>query len=153
MTYRSTPDEVFHDVFKKFDRDNSGSLSYAEFVALMSKLSKHIPELNGIELCHMTAFFHLFEHDNCIVYKDLRNWWLSNDKYRYITKDKRNLLVKAFDLFHRYADRDTLSYRNFSDMMRDLNMECTKEEYNTLAESTDGVIRFSKFCRWLNWFT
>lgn len=147
-------EDVLKSVFDKFDRDKVGSLSYVQFTSMISSLSKHVPELKDVQIDSIMATFQLFDldHDERVSYDEFKKWWMSIDRYSYLIGEKAKLLKKAYRLYMRYSRDKKMAYNDFDQMMTDLGLPCTEEEYDSLTDSTDGILNFAKFCRWLNWF-
>lgn len=147
-------ESVLRAVFNKYDTDKSGYLSPQQFIFLVSRLSKHVPELQGVEFSNAQTAFVLFDKDadQLLSFSEFKDWWSSNDKYTFFSGEKAVLLRKAYALYTEYTQGGTLNLSKFSEMMESLGITYNDSDFDILDKDKDGRISFDEFCRWLNWF-
>jgi len=147
-------DTVLRSVFNKFDEDQTNSLSYEQFIKLLSRLSKHAPELQRAELQDVHGVFRLLDKnsDGLLSFEEFSRWWQRIDKYDLFIGEKAELLQKAYILYTSYTDGDKMTLDEFSQMMMSLNIPFTQDDYENLDTSVDGQLNFQEFCNWLDWF-
>lgn len=163
---------VLKSMFYKYDREGKGYLTKTQFALLLSKLSGYIQELKGVEYNEAIATFELFDKnsDNRLTFDEFCEWWSMkpSNRYSYFCGEKSKLLKKAYALYTKYAsDDDTsnihkneditkinsgLTYTQFERMMTDLNIPHSEFDFDNLDTSDNGILSFSEFCNWLNWF-
>ena len=147
-------DTILKSFFDKFNKDKSGNLVYSEFVEIINRLSKHVPELHDVSNKDLRGVFKLIDEnsDNYIKFKEFNKWWNREDKYDLIVGKNSELLLKAFDLYISYARGNKMTIDEFTDMMEDLEISFSEDGYENLDTSLDGTLNFQEFCNWLNWF-
>lgn len=145
---------VLRSVFDKFDSDKTGTLSVQQFTRLVTRLSKHVPELKNTEFKELRAAFSLFDtnSDGKIEYEEFKNWWYHDKKYELFVGEKAKLLERAYQLFISFSIDNKMTEDEFEKMMISLKLTYTREDYIKLTSSSDGVLDFQKFCNWLEWF-
>lgn len=146
---------VLRAVFDRYDTESSDCLRLQQFILLVAKLGKYVPELKGVEFSVAQSAFTLFDRDGdkCLSFNEFKDWWLSEDRYSYFSGEKAKLLRKAYILYTRYTRGETLmTLPEFSKMMESLGIRYKESDFDILDRNEDGVIDFNEFCRWLNWF-
>lgn len=152
---RFEDEAVIKSVFSSYDKKKKGYLSFKQFTALLTRLSKHVPELKGMEMEASQGAFALFNKkaDGKLQYSEFRGWWLKEDKYSYLVGERAKLVHKAYNLYKRYTiNNGSLSLDKFLAMMEDLGITCTADNFDQLDVNGDGVLSFEEFSRWLKWF-
>jgi len=147
---------ILLSVFNKYSTDKSDSLSLKQFVRLISRLGKHVKELQGVEFSTAQAVFAVFnkEHNGKLTFDEFEEWWKSSDSdgYKYFTKDKSKLLRKAFRLYNKYTTDGAMTFAEFENMMDELDLPHTELSFDLLDTDDDGLLSFGEFCEWLHWF-
>lgn len=147
---------VLESVFNKYDRDKSGGLTVNEFALLLKDLSKHVPEVRGIEPIKARAIFSLLDKnaDGSLNFSEFASWWNQQDKYRMFCGEKARLLRKAYWLFSSHtSSKSLMNHEEFNLLLLQLGMNSVGElNFIELDTDNDGGLSFEEFCHWLNWF-
>ena len=148
---------ILRTVFNKYDVGHKGYLSIAEFVHLLTGLSKHVNELKGVEIQKAMAVFSLLDNDvdGKLSFSEFRQWWEKQNRYDVFCGEKAALLRKAYQLFSDYTknSQDSLTFSGFSEMISELGLpECDELSFDNLDLNYDGKLSFEEFCKWLHWF-
>ncbi len=145
---------VLKAVFEKYDPKKSGYLTRKQFIFLIDRLSKYVPELRGAQIKEAQSAFALFDKnsDKKLDFQEFSDWWASKDKFTFFSGEKSKLLRKAYVLYTKYAQKDGMTISEFSTMMEALGISHSDIDFDILDENDDGLLSFAEFCRWLNWF-
>jgi Ca2+-binding EF-hand superfamily protein len=123
-----------------------------EFTKMIMDLSKHVPELKGVEKQEIEAGFSLFV-DGGLSFANFRYWWRSSHKFDYFTGQKAVLLRKAWGLYRKYALRGSqIDLESFMKMLDDLKIKGSEEDFDKLDVDDNGLLSFKEFTTWLKWF-
>lgn len=144
--------DVLQSVFEKYDREEKGFLNCKQFVYFLTRLGQYISELGNIEEETQKAFFDLLASDGKLTFETFRDWWFSSDRYTYFAPETSNLLQKAHYLYKKYTPDGGMTYHQFNSLLDELGIEYTDYDFDKLDQNEDGLIGFSEFCKWLNWF-
>lgn len=151
--------EILQSVFNKYDTDQRGYLTPHQFTLLISRLGRYIKELRGVEFSTAQAVFGLLDTDGDkrISFDDFVGWWRSEDedsqRYSYFIGEKGKLLRKAYGLYSSYvSETGNMTYLQFNNMMDELGLEHDEYTFDLLDVNDDGLLSFSEFLQWLNWF-
>lgn len=98
-------ESIIRAVFSSYDKERKGYLNFNQFTLLLSRLSKHVPDLKGVELEAAQGAFSLFSKKapSQLQYHEFRSWWLKDDKYTYLVGERAKLVQKAYMLYKKYA--------------------------------------------------
>jgi Ca2+-binding EF-hand superfamily protein len=149
--------DILRSVFNRYDKSRTGSLSSSEFVLFLTRLGKHVKELEQIgntEIISVAkAVFALFDKDcdGRMTFDEFCLWFNSSENCSYFTGEKAFLLRKAYDLYTS-ASSGRMTHSQFNDLLDKLGIEHTEYDFDALDNDEDGLLSFSEFCNWLNWF-
>lgn len=124
----------------------------------LEDLSSYNPILKNIDDELIKAFFSLIDVncDGKIFFDEFVAWWRGEiscrERFETFKPDKRELLRKAWRIFHRFSIGNVVPYRKFEAMMGYLNVPYASIDFDLLDLNNDGVLSFSEFCDWLKWF-
>jgi len=155
MEISNDDETVLKAVFSKYDTKSTGFLSLQQFILLVTRLAKYVPELHGIEFSTAQSSFALFDRDadKHLSLKEFKDWWRSKDKYTFFEGEKAILLRKAYALYKEYTgENSAMNLYEFSQMMETLGITYKETDFDLLDRNEDGLISFDEFCKWLNWF-
>jgi len=149
--------EILKSVFNKYDTDKTGYLTPQQFTFLISRLGRHVKELKGVEFSTAQAVFGLLDTDGDkrLSFDDFVEWWRSEDseRYSYFADEKSKLLSKAYNLYSTYvSETGNMTYLQFNNMMDELELDHGDYDFDILDTNDDGLLSFSEFVNWLNWF-
>ena len=151
-------EEILKRVFKKFDVEKSGFLKRSQFEKFICELEKTSGEFN-VTSKDINIMFDFLDKDmdNKLSKYEFGLWLVRQDKYSFFDEHRKNLLIKAHNLFSSYAstvkgESKGLRYSQFEDMMEDLNIKHEDDDFDNLDIDNNGLISFSEFCKWLKWF-
>ena len=145
--------DVLQSVFEKYDREKKGFLDCDQFVYFISQLGKYVSELGNIEEETLKAFFDILTPDEKLTFETFRKWWFSSSRYIYFVPETSKLLQKAHYLYKKYAPDMGMTYNQFNSLLDELGIEHTDYDFDNLDQNEDGLIGFTEFCKWLNWFS
>jgi Ca2+-binding EF-hand superfamily protein len=149
--------EVLRSVFKKYDTESIGKINLSQFILFVTRLSKYIEELHGIEISKAGVVFNLLDadRDGYLTFDDFLRWWDSTDgePYSFFIGEKSRLLEKAYNLYSNYTSTTgNMTYSQFENMMDMLDIPHTEDAFDDLDTDGDGLLSFSEFIDWLKWF-
>jgi len=149
-----TQTDVLRAVFDKYDKKGKGYLTHKQFVLLIDRLSKYIPELRGTQLKEAETAFVLFDKnsDRKLDFSEFSDWWNTTNRFSFFFGKKAKLLRKAYTLYAKYTQSSEMSLSEFMTMMEELGIPASLSDFNMLDESGNGTLNFFEFCKWLNWF-
>lgn len=150
---------ILKSVFNKYDQDASGWLNNHQFTLLLARLGKYVPELKGVEIEVTNAVFAYLNvnGDGKMSFDEFQKWWYSRCKkptsYSYFMGKKGQLLRKAYTLYKKYTGISiNMSYEQFNKMLDEMKITHGDDEFDRLDQDNNGVLSFSEFCNWLDWF-
>ncbi len=150
---------ILRSVFDKFDINKSNSLSLTQFINILVKLQKVIPGMDKDEFKIATAVFTLYDKDNTgsLSFEEFCGWWKSEylvynkgKSLSHFLGKKKELLLKAYDLYKKYSEKDGLTYNGFFEMLDNLNIVYDEDDFDRLDKDFDGILSFNEFCFWLS---
>jgi hypothetical protein len=156
---------IVEEVFKNYS--TQGNMSRSQFSLVIAKLTKHVPELKGVEMKTAEIAFNLFsDGGRYMTIRDFKRWWATSDKFSYFVGKKSKDLSTAYSLYRKYSSIDTIrssqeeikarrmSVESFIKLLSDLKIEDEdeKDEFDRIDEDGDGSLSFKEFCAWLKWF-
>lgn len=149
--HKFTP--LLKSVFDKYDSDKSEYLTYKEFRRFIYGLAKHT-NIDTSEISIKSAFALLDGDGNGkITFDEFESWWIKENKYDIFCGTKNMLLRKAYSLYKQYTSDRNMTIEDFSRMMKDLDLEFDREEFENLVNNSGvGYLTFEQFVRWLRWF-
>lgn len=122
----------------------------------LGELASYNPVLKSVDDELVKAFFSLVDVnvDGKIFFEEFVEWWRgdSRERYEVFKPEKRELLRKAWRIFHRFSIGNVIPYRKFEGLMGYLNTPHSSIDFDILDINNDGVLSFSEFCDWLKWF-
>ncbi|HMP29264.1 MAG TPA: hypothetical protein PKD85_06675 [Saprospiraceae bacterium] len=145
----SDEDTIVEEIFSKYAKN--GVMKSKNFTHFIDKL-KDIDDTLKVDEGTSIAVFYLIATSKIVTILEFKNWWFSEDKYVFFNGEKAALLLKAYDLFERYSKRGILDLENFLELLSDLKLKGSEDDFDTLDFNEDGGIDFREFCEWLNWF-
>jgi len=156
MSYLDSSSLVIKAVYEKYGRAHDGSvaskMSREQFTTMIIDLSKHVPEIKGVEKQEVEAAFTLFVNDG-LSFANFSYWWRSSHKFDYFAGEKAVLLRKAWSLYKKYALRHSqMDLESFMKMLDDLNIKGSEEDFDKLDVDDNGLLNFKEFSSWLKWF-
>lgn len=151
------------EIYKKYSDTKTNKISREKFLLLISKLSKSVKEIKGVEMDVVNAVFLIFDKDSdgYIDSEEFIEWWSSSKRFTYFNEDNMKLIKKAYNLFKKYAKNKNmqllLDYNQFMQLLKDLKLNNDEEIVNietfeSMDVNDDGFINFYEFQAWLNWF-
>lgn len=145
---------VLHSVFKRYDVNNTGYLDVSQFVNLISHLRKYIPQLKNTKKDTITAIFALMDKnlDNKIDFNEFSKWWNNSKSCEMFAGENAAKLKKAYSLYQTNSSENKMTHEQFTDMLKELNLSYSYEDFYILDQNSDGIMSFSEFCDWLRWF-
>lgn len=148
---------ILRSAFDRYDKDKSGTLSNSEFILFIARLGRHVKELKEVETSVANAVFALLDKnaDGRLTFDEFCIWWTSNasKRYTYFTGKTANLLHKAHNLYKSHTVGESqMSYTQFESLLDKLGIEYTDDTFDDLDQNEDGLLSFSEFCKWLDWF-
>jgi Ca2+-binding EF-hand superfamily protein len=163
----SNSGHLIREIFDKYalepDRFHTGKrdrlLNKHSFVLMVIKLSRHLPEMEKVNIHTIEAVFSLMaDRKGFLDYEGFERWWRSSDKFHYFYLDNGIQLTKAYVLYSKYVDESTafgggggLTLENFTRMLGDLKLEGDDSDFDRLDTDDDGVLSFKEFYEWLGW--
>lgn len=150
MSFIETDSTVIKSVFEKYSVD--GKMSRDLFSKMIVDLSRHVPELKGVEKQEAEAAYSLFIGSS-LNFTNFNYWWRSSKKFDYFTGEKVKLLRKAWGLYKKYALRDSqMDLASFMKMLDDLHIKGSEADFDKLDMDDNGLLNFKEFSKWLSWF-
>ena len=148
----SEGDHILEDIFEKFASD--GVMKSKGFVKFIRQISGHIQDTLELKIEEGAdkALFYFLAEGKTLSFDNFKRWWVREDKFEILSGKKAKLLLKAWDLFSRYSSRGFIDMDNFLDLMMDLQLRGTEDDFDTLDINNDGKVDFREFCEWLRWF-
>lgn len=158
-------DAIIEDVFSKYSKN--GYMSRFQFALVVSKLSKHVKELKGVEGETVAAAFNLFSTGGQVMtIGEFKKWWGESDKFSYFVGKRSRMISKAYALYKKYSSIETLNtstenfkarrmtLKEFLKLLGDLKIEVENDgdEFDQIDQDGDGALSFKEFCAWLKWF-
>lgn len=149
------------EIYKKYSDPKTNKISREKFLLLISKLSKNVKEIKGIEMDVVNAVFLIFDKDSdgYIDSEEFIEWWSSSKRFSYFDEDKGKLVKKAYNLFKKYAkNKNSIDYNQFVQLLKDLKLDqegnevVNIETFEIMDVNNDGYINFYEFQKWLAWF-
>lgn len=147
------------EIYKKYSDPKTNKISREKFLLLISKLSKNVKEIKGIEMDVVNAVFLIFDKDSdgYIDSEEFIEWWTSSKRFSYFDEDKGKLVKKAYNLFKKYAkNKNVMDYNQFILLLKDLKLDQEEmtniETFEIMDVNNDGYINFYEFQAWLKWF-
>ena len=151
--------KVLKAAFNKYDRNKDGTLTVQEFTLFLTKLSKHVPQLCGVEMDEVEAVMQLLSNKKSltqsITFDDFCGWWSQSEstRYSFFTGEKSELLRKAYGIYKLHTSGGKgMSYIQYERMMDEIGLPYTDCDFDQLDTDGDGILSFEEFCLWLNWF-
>jgi Ca2+-binding EF-hand superfamily protein len=145
----SDDDTIVEEIFEKYSEN--GIMKSKDFVSFIEKL-KEVDINLKVEGRTPKAVFYLMAESKKVTLVEFKEWWFCDDKYSFFSGKKAELILKAYDLFDRYSSHEKMDLDNFLEMMVDLKLKGTEDDFDTLDFNEDGGIDFREFCEWLSWF-
>ena len=163
------------EIYKKYSDPKTNKISREKFLLLISKLSKNVKEIKGIEMDVVNAIFLIFDKDSdgYIDSEEFIEWWSSSKRFSYFDEDTTKLVKKAYNLFKKYAsarsdstpvrsgsnlakNKNSIDYNQFVQLLKDLKLDQDEmtniETFESIDVNDDGYINFFEFIMWLKWF-
>lgn len=147
------------EIYKKYSDPKTNKISREKFLLLISKLSKNVKEIKGIEMDVVNAVFLIFDKDSdgYIDSEEFIEWWGSSKRFTYFDEDKGKLVKKAYNLFKKYSkNKNSIDYNQFVQLLKDLKIDQEEmtniETFEIMDVNNDGYINFYEFQKWLSWF-
>jgi len=147
------------EIYKKYSDPKTNKISREKFLLLISKLSKNVKEIKGIEMDVVNAVFLIFDKDSdgYIDSEEFIEWWTSSKRFSYFDENTTKLVKKAYNLFKKYAkNKNIMDYNQFVQLLKDLKIDKEEminiETFESMDVNNDGYINFFEFQKWLSWF-
>eukprot|EP00727_Mastigamoeba_balamuthi_P011241 m51a1_g674 putative ef hand domain containing protein (159) ;mRNA; f:265831-266527 len=147
----SAPDRVIDSIFKKYDADNSGTISPGELRSLLYDLGYHVPQEQ------LPAILADMNRDGAgkVDVNDFKAWWRAQDRFARLEGDRLERLAQCATYF-KYFDKDmsgSVSAEEFRGMYADLKrygmVKTTVEEaMRALDSDRNGRISLNEFVQW-----
>lgn len=162
MTKEEATLHKIFDIYSVIPGDHHDSCMRFMNLTLMTKfvgdLSCHSPVLKDVDGELMNAFFALVDRDcdGKVSFREFSGWWRSEfsvrTRYHIFETYVRPLVRTAWRLYTRFSIGRSIPYRRFEYMMEYLRIHYSDTDFDVLDLNSDGVLSFSEFCDWLNWF-
>ena len=83
------------EIYKKYSDPKTNKISREKFLLLISKLSKNVKEIKGIEMDVVNAIFLIFDKDSdgYIDSEEFIEWWSSSKRFSYFDEDTKARLI------------------------------------------------------------
>lgn len=147
--------EFLKKVFNKFDTKKTGSLTAEEYTKFVKTLSKQIPTLESDNQICEAIFASLDrDHNGVLSFDEIKQWWISHDKFKNFIGKRAELMKKARGLFLKYSGttvKKGMNFDEFEKLLSDHKINHDESTFDMIDKDEDGLISFKEFMDWLNW--
>ena len=153
MSYfdENTPDIVLKSLFKKYDRDGSGTLAKTELLCMLR-------DDLGLSSDEAETYVLLVDKDASgkLSFDEFKTWLNSGEKLRNVEDNSRfYMMQKAVEMYKKYDTDATggLDRKEFSILYSDVGgkPENLDSALQSLDKDGNSKISFYEFLKWLNW--
>ena len=152
MTYfdENIPDIVLKSLFRKYDTDNKGTLSFL----ILPNLLEEVMGLSK-EVASMYALLMAKDANGIVSYEEFKKWLKTGEKLNQVSATRYLMIERAVEMFKIY-DRDgsgELDRSEFKQLHADVggDPQFVDSALNSIDIDKDGNISFYEFLKWLNW--
>ena len=144
---------IVQSVFFKFSH-GAPQLKTDQFSELLNALSKRIPSLSAVSLDQAAAvtFFYADKPNDGMTLLEFGEWWRNSNRYSFLIGEKAELFRKAYNLYKKYSKKEGMTYDEFDSLIREMKLNVSDDAFDSIDRDDDGLLNFSEFCEWLNWF-
>lgn len=147
--------DLLRSAFKKIT-DSCDNMSEQQFCLFVKRLSGKVKALKESDGESSKIIFKYLDKNSSgsVSFEEFKDWWRRDapEKYKYFMGKNNELISKAYALYMSHANNGGMKEEEFSEMMSELGIEYTEDDFYYLDKNKDGVLSFGEFCDWLNWF-
>lgn len=150
--------KILKGIFDRFDTPHkgvkSGFLDCNKFVSFITTLSGYVPTLKNVDNYVVKSVYKYLDKsgDGRLSFEEIKDWWLSPNKYTLFAGEYSESLTKANKLYSKYAVTSSqLSYDEFERLLNSIGISHRESTFDEIDKDGDGLLSFGEFVDWLGW--